>query len=704
MFLPQEPLQTSCHVIAAHTRTSSSGPQGQCSLDGAAPQYNGPNSGNRLMKIAATIVSLPVLVAAATGMAARIALSDTSNGREHRWNKNSSGGPTFDDLLQALWMAGNESLNPCVNFHQYACYNYHRSSLKGPLSSNGPEEREVLLRTSSNEAGRAIFTYFQSCLLAHWNPKNAVRSAVQALLKMVYVSVDMTELSMFILISKLSLVYDVTTDPQIYKKLHGHLLGATWRDEVGDHVRDCDVSLYVIAQPSDLCYSARFLPRTKPMSEAALEEVTGALNVNVTARDLSELSRRLCGVNGERHLTSSDATVLNSLVPGVSSKVWKDVAEELTDTEIKGRVVHSAVEVLKHRFLLLTDRSLQPLTSALVIVNAAVALTAENIVTYEDPRYYDEFCSVSTRALTPLWTLSHVLSFSAKTEHNHVILRTFDSLVDAIAAEAEGLLANDTSVPVRQLLRKITLVLPYHVYPIDATIPKLGGNFFTNVLLVRQHRLVERNHRAPAGIPQSVVQALAARQPYSTRDYVAIPLAQYTSVALQSSMTLLPMALLGFSMADRIWSAFLQAVSALRGNRSFDAFKCDSRDYFPYPGADYYWRVVEWPLRALRFSVRSLNITGWHQKSVYSGHWRTSMSQVFYRLVMFCHYCSGPHRSVESPVEDATSFIARSADFLQAFDCAVQTHDRTVENDMSGDDRYGLNLPLSWRRHGARPL
>ncbi|XP_065301828.1 uncharacterized protein [Dermacentor albipictus] len=592
------------------------------------------------------------------------------SGDDHRWNKSRSAGPLFEDLLEVLSIAGNDSLNPCVDFQQYACYNYRKSFPKRLFFSNAPEERDILLRKFNNDAGRAVFTFFRSCLLAQWNSGNATHSAMQALLKAVYVGADMTALSVFILLAKLSLVYDVTTDPQIHSNLHGRFLGVTWGDTAEHVAGDNDLHLYLVAQPPNLCYSTHFRRHTRPASEAALEELTAAVNLNVTLRELIELSSRLCSVSGGHHLVSSNATFLGSLIPGVSSKRWKEIVEGLTNTQIAGPIVHSPLEVLKHRFSLLTDLSLQPVTTALVLIHAAVALTMEHVAMNEEPHYYDELCSVSTSDLTSLWMVSHILSFSARTEHNQVILSIFSSLVDTIVTEAEDMLVSNNSIPVRQLLRKLTLVLPYHVYPVDMTIPNLESNFFLNILLVRLHRLAYWNYVAPAGIPERVVKALSIWQLHSTKDYVVIPLAQYTKVALQSTMTLLPMALLGFVMADSIWSALFQAASVFHGGS--DVFKCDARDGAHYAGADNYLRIVERPLRALRSSVRTLNTNGWHKKHIYTGQWRMSLSQIFYRLVMFCHYCDAPHRTVASLRGEVATFITRSADFLEAFDCPAR--------------------------------
>ncbi|KAL3237643.1 hypothetical protein MRX96_048183 [Rhipicephalus microplus] len=138
-------------------------------------------------------------------------------------------------------------------------------------------------------------------------------------------------------------------------------------------------------------------------------------------------------------------------------------------------------------------------------------------------------------------------------------MRVFNTLVDAIGTEIGEAFPMRFPVSVVHLLKRIQLVLPNHLYPLDTLIPKLDGNFFSNTLKVREHRLDFWSYKAHSGIPQGLVKYLGPEYGVQSGCFVVPPLVEYSVIPLRNTMNVLPMAVLGFVLADSLWTVLLDS-------------------------------------------------------------------------------------------------------------------------------------------------
>ncbi|KAL1446990.1 hypothetical protein MTO96_044425 [Rhipicephalus appendiculatus] len=354
-----------------------------------------------------------------------------------------------------------------------------------------------------------------------------------------------------------------------------------------------------------------------------------------------------------------------SIVSGVSARLWKDIVEEYTDTEVS-RVILSPVDVLKHRFALLTSSSMQPVATALVVVHAAfvLALGHEEEKLVNSQRY--GFCASSSFGLYPLWILNHIMPFDLQTEHNGVVMRVFNTLVDAIDTEIGKIFPTKFPFSVRHLLKKIRLVLPHHLYPLDTVIPKLDANFFWNVLKIREHRLNFWSYKAPPGLPQRLVKYLRLDYGVQSGCFVVLPLPVYSAVPFRRTMTVLPMAVLGFAMADSLWAVVLDTNwTDLQGSIIHNSVCSDQRRIHRTAPLK---RLKKHPLHAIRSTVRAFRTAEWHKKDIYFGQWRTSLSQIFYRLLVVFNFCTF-EENTHFLEQSVASILSEIADFSESFEC-----------------------------------
>ncbi|KAH6939596.1 hypothetical protein HPB50_019936 [Hyalomma asiaticum] len=621
------------------------------------------NCGNALFFSAA-------FAAAATGLGAYIALCYSISSCTRAVREDPGQSEAIKPLLQMIWTTANMSLDPCADFYEYACYNYRHSSKKG-IPFQHPLANRMIQGLSQSYAGHALLNYYKACLAVQWDSRDAVKSAVRAVFEILYVkSGTITPLRMFVLVLKLNLVYDVHTDPSIhlgqpasavleYAVMHK----STQRGQVGD--LDQHSSLFIIAGTHNSCALSSFPEQTKAIYGDVIEELTSIMGANVTFSHLIQLSANLCrAVSNGSDYVKSRRNILGRLIPGVSSRLWATVVEEYSGRKLADEVSHSSVDVIRHRFAVLTDQNSQPVALAFVLARAAVQLIRDKN-SNSPARRSHEYCEITASQLMPLWVLSVLLTFSAQTEHNQAVVSTFDSLVEEIQKELGEVLGPDDVLRAKQELERIKPLLPYHVYPLETELPILGDNHFTNLLRVREHRLNSSRYRTPSGIPASAAESITLMYPTLTPGYVTIPLGLYTATRLEPPMRLRPMALIGLLVADTMWSALFQANWTDGGKKAMSRLRCS-----PYGSAEnLFHRSLKWPLRALVSCVRALGISDWHKDSIIWGQWSTSLSQIFYHLAVIYFYCQDPTQDTKLPRTDVTLFLSSITDFLEAFRC-----------------------------------
>ncbi|KAL3216595.1 hypothetical protein MRX96_032922 [Rhipicephalus microplus] len=390
------------------------------------------------------------------------------------------------------------------------------------------------------------------------------------------------------------------------------------------------------------------------------------MGANVTFPDFVNLSVNLCSVaSNTSEFVESRRTILNRLIPGVSSMRWVDVVEGFSGSKLGDMVIHSSMDVLRHRFTVLTDKNTQPIALAFVLARATVELIRDKSSNVP-ARPSHEYCEMTTSQLLPLWVLNVLLSFSAKTEHNQVVFSIFDSLEETIQKElTEMLLPEDVSRAKREL-QKIRPLLPYHIYPLDTEIPRLSDNHFKNILLVREYRLTSSLYRTPSGIPGSTANSITLLCPTLTPGYITIPLGLYKVAKLKPFMPLQPMALIGLLVADNMWSALFQANLTDAGKKAMSELRCK---HIYVNQENTFQRSLKWPLRALVSCVRAIGASDWHKKSIIWGQWSTSLSQIFYHLAVIYFYCQDSAQAPKLATSDVTRFLNAVNDFVEAFGC-----------------------------------
>ncbi|KAL1423957.1 hypothetical protein MTO96_020750 [Rhipicephalus appendiculatus] len=607
--------------------------------------------------------------AAATGLGAYLALCYSDSSCRRPVLKEPGQKENIKPLLQMIWTTANMSLNPCADFYEYACYNYHRSAKEDTLFQH-PLANKMIQGLSQSRAGHALLNYHKACLIVRWDSRDAVNSAVRAVFEILYVnSATVTPLRMFVLMVKLNLVYDLRIDPSIHLDQPG---GAVRHNAIvsGDtrqlYGLDQPSTLFLVADTQDSCVLSSFAEKTKAIYSDIVHELASVMGANVTFSDFVNLSANLCSVvSNASEYVESRRTILDRLIPGVSSRLWVNVVEEFSGRKLGDAVKHSSVDVLRHRFAVLTDKNSQPVALAFVLARATFELIRDKS-SNTPARPSHEYCEMTASQLLPLWVLNVLLPFSPKTEHNQVVFSTFDSLVEAIQKELTEILLPEDLYHAKRELERIKPLLPYHVYPLDTEIPRLGDNHFKNLLRVREYRLTSSLYRTPSGIPGSAAEIITLLCPTLTPGYVTIPLGLYTVAKLKPSMLLQPMALIGLLVADNMWSALFRTNLTGAGKKAMDTLRCKHL-YENRENAGQ--RSLKWPLRALVSCVRAIAASDWHTKSIVWGQWSTSLSQIFYHLAVIYFYCQDSAQDPKLARSDVTRFLNGVSDFLEAFGC-----------------------------------
>ncbi|KAL3191180.1 hypothetical protein MRX96_019411 [Rhipicephalus microplus] len=505
-----------------------------------------------------SLLFCPVIASAVTGTAIFLQFFNTSTDMLPDDPDTQSYTRIMDAMLQMLWRTGNSTLDPCKDFYRYVCYNYFDVHTENAYFNAVQSPHLVLQGISSNAAGRALFAYYRSCIFSQRDPADSLKEALRALLQVMYVSLDMTSLQMLVLVIKLSLVYGIRTDPLVYQNFQRRqpavVINIIETDGLYDSLSlDGPQDLFILSDKSDICGNYFDSAAFKKIYSMGLTELITLLNLNVTFNQVVDFAAEFCRVtNDGSHIKANDA-ILGSIMNGVSARLWKNIIEGYTNTAVN-RLILSPADVLKHRFALLTNRTLQPVAMVLIVLHASfvLSLDTEEEKSGTSDRY--AFCLLSSYGMNPLWMLSHIMSLRLPNEHNSVVMRIFNTLVETIGTEIDEKLTFRLPFPASTLLKKIILVLPHYLYPLNTVIPKLDSSFFSNTLKLQKHRLDYWSYQAPPGIPRRLPFYLHPKHGVQSGCFMVLPLLVYSAVALQRTMTVLPMAVLGFVIADNLWT------------------------------------------------------------------------------------------------------------------------------------------------------
>ncbi|KAH9370669.1 hypothetical protein HPB48_014024 [Haemaphysalis longicornis] len=583
------------------------------------------------------------------------------------------------DLLSQIWNAGNTSLDPCKDFYLYSCYNIPHEQTSGKFFSISDRTHSVLQGLFHTEAARLLFLYYGSCIKAPSKPERLGRQAIRAVLSMTYVSPDMSHLQVLALILKLNLAYGLHGNIVLFQDQYGTFPYWLHENLLHEGFSDPGIraeTLFVFALPNTLIDDQGWTREFFGPSFADLIEELLHVGVNVTSAQLTEFAAALDPLSGDWVFSRTNLSTLDTLVPGVSTRLWKDMVEAHTARELGETFVHSCLSNLKRRFAALLDKASQPLSTAAIVTEAALSLLLEYSQLPPTAAQLYDFCANEAFALHPVWELNELMSFGANTEHNDILLNTFDALVLAIKAQLVGALNEEDMSRVDKMLNNLQLLLPYHVYPLDLPLPSLvADDFFLNILLVRQWRLTTDRYRPPRGIADVQLHFMRYGSLGVTADYLSAPTAVYRYTMLDRTFAVTPMAVFGFSVADLLWRLLANLPWTPAGRAAFERLLSpdkQARNKGPLEG------FLHYPLLALKSSIHGLRMRGyahWNAEIHHWGQWRFTITQLFFRILVYTTYCYYDQEEEAAEARHVVSVLTRlTEDFLEAFQC---TNNRT---------------------------
>ncbi|KAH7945168.1 hypothetical protein HPB49_007314 [Dermacentor silvarum] len=526
----------------------------------------------------------------------------------------------------------NSSIDPCVNFTGYVCYNVSRNH--STVTDLHQRLLENMLRTGAtaatswtSPAARTLAAFYRSCLVMPWSKEGIVR--------------NMT-----------SIVID-----------RGHV-----------HAADDAISQgqYAIAE---LC------PRCNDCIGFVLKQFNSKIGCNLSEVDLLRFGSQLAlQKSGTTANETGDFGELADLFESVSLVEWKNaLSAAYVDLREIDRVYVEGKPQLRNFMSRLSSPSNQPTSIALIVAYSVLSSFSrfETELSHEAGGSQEVFCNRSVHGLSHTWEQlrSDMSSNIGKSWEIHVI---FDVVIKAISQVVmnSSLFATGDHLTAKAFLRSLTLLLPHEYAVADNHPPNMTQVYleYHFSMLEYEQRLMRKKTKLHVfGSPASRVHHLTL----SAGNKVLVPTSFYhdlTHLSESSVMHNLPW--LGTNIANFVWDILVDGISWTKAtaNNLADMRQCLRRSHVrPAAVSPRSVGVV----LALRSLLNSLDQTSLYVPRTLDARWRLSHGQFFFMRMVERSWCDRDHSALRT-VEwtEMNAALDLTPEFGEAFHCQASSAQR----------------------------
>ncbi|KAH6931560.1 hypothetical protein HPB50_025257 [Hyalomma asiaticum] len=575
------------------------------------------------------------------------------------------------DGARHLTQSINSSIDPCVNFTGYVCYNASRN--RSTVMDLHQRLLENMLTTGPNvaspwtsPAARALSGFYRSCLAMPWSKEGVLRNLTSIVIEKGHIEAAMTTREILDFFLKMSLQYRLEAAINIE-----HMFTFNALNNASAHIAISQAEHAI----SELC------ARCDDCIALVLEQFNGNVGCNVSEVDLLRFASQLPEEKNETAVKETgDFGELADLFQTVSLVEWKK-ALSAADVDLReiDRVDVEGKPQLRNFMSNLSSPSNQP-TSIAFIVAYSVVSSFRHFATdlsHDSGGSQEVFCNRSVHRLAHTWEQlrSDMSSNIGKSWEIHVI---FDVVIKAITQMVmnSSLFAAGDHLAAKAFLRSLTLLLPHEYavadnHPPNMTLVYLRDHF--NMFEYEQWLMRKKTKIHVFGSPELRVHQLKL----SAGNTILVPTSFYHDLTHHSESSVMHnLPWLGTNIANFVWGLLVGNLSWTKAtsNNLVDMRQC-LRQSHSRPGA-LSPRSVNVVL-ALRSLLNSMDQTSLYVPRTLDARWRLSHGQFFFLRMVERSWCDRDHSSLRT-VEwtEMNSALDLTPEFGEAFHCQTPSMQR----------------------------
>ncbi|EEC13717.1 hypothetical protein IscW_ISCW011243 [Ixodes scapularis] len=568
------------------------------------------------------------------------------------------------DEALALVERHNTSLDPCSDFHAYACMRAVdvNSTYLSRLFRIHLHQVNLELRADSldSPSGRAFVALRRSCAKQNWNAEVTLVNFTSAIMKAAGVSarMDPADVARFLVLV------------EFRYKLPGLV---TFRDKENS------------ARTSLVVRRGHWIPSTLNIScfrciSSMIAAFNTLLNVDVSASEVMSFNEKMPAENTD--YSTTNRSVSESPFASVASDAWRNILKDLVYPVLPG-VKYIIQETGSHVDTLIAHIGTpanQPLAVALLVINTVLGVYQEfvdsNALSWVRPRADCSSLVLRVNELLESFE-AQVVATPERDDHVRDIFRRIRQAV-ATDASSSSTFGKEGSQRINDALNSMQLLLPGNVTIADAPPPNIvPSDFPSGLLAARSFGFEVQRTKVQRKIndldPQSYVPDVSRRG-----NVLCIPSSVYLTLNFESTHRLsLNLPVVGVQLARELWSFLFERSSwADETTKNIERYRlCFESSHFSWTtNSTARRRRAQMIAAAVATTVGVVEKSDWLEMKRVSASVRMSRGRLFY-LALADSLCGDVFRP--SAQEDVDTFARNTPDFSAVFGCAAVNGSRS---------------------------
>ncbi|KAL1483738.1 hypothetical protein MTO96_032982 [Rhipicephalus appendiculatus] len=568
------------------------------------------------------------------------------------------------DGARRLTQSINSSIDPCVNFTGYVCYNASRNrstvmDLHQQLLEDILTTRPNAATTWTSPAASTLSGFYKSCLVMPWSKEGILRNLTSIVLEKGHIQASMTAKEILDFFLKMSLQYRLPAAIDIEEKFTLNTLNnATARIDISQ-------PRYAISELGTRCNDCIAL---------VLQQFNSKIGCNVSEVGLLRFGSKMpVNKNRTAPTETGDFGELADLFQSVSLVEWKNalLAANVDLREID-RVDVEGKPQLRNFMSSLSSPPNQPTSIAFIVTYSVLSSYGHFMsdLSHEAGGSQEVFCNRRVHGLAHTWEQlrSDMSSNIGKSWEIHVI---FEVVIKAISRSVtnSSLFAAADHLAAKAFLRSLTLLLPHEYavadnHPPNMTLVYLRDHF--NMLEYEQWLIRKKTKIHVFGSPELRVHQLTL----SAGHKVLVPTSFYHDLTLHSESSVMHnLPWLGTNIAYFVWDLLVFQISWTKATARnlIDMRQC-LRQSRAQPGTVSRRSVLL--VLAMKSLLNSLDQTDLYVPRTLDARWRLSHGQFFFLRMVERSWCHRDHSALRTVQwVEMNSAFEMTPEFSEAFHC-----------------------------------